>query len=293
MIHQNILRYRRGRWFWWAIGALAVSVAIYYSQPVDAPRGGGTWQGYVLGTVGALLIVWLALLGIRKRRYRSTLGSVQGWTSAHVYLGAALVPIATLHCAAEFGWNVHTLAYVLMCVVVVSGLFGTYTYLQQPRALSDVRSGGSRDALFAELFELDKRGRETARLCDADVQSTVSSSIARTALGGGVFAQLIGRDASRFVLATPQGSISAANRDQQPVIDFVAQRVPRASKRAEAANLQALLSLLSRRQTILRRLRQDVRLQGWMRVWLYVHVPLTIALIAALIAHIVSTFVYW
>ncbi len=159
--------------------------------------------------------------------------------------------------------------------------------------LSDLRSGGSRDALFSELFELDKRGREIARNCDADVQSTVASSIARTALGGGVFAQLTGRDISRFVAPTATGAATLSNRNQQAVIDFVAERVPRATKRAEAANLQALLSLLSRRQAVLGRLRRDVRVQSWMRIWLYIHVPVTFGLLAALIAHIISTFVYW
>jgi hypothetical protein len=293
VIHENVLQFRRARYLWWSIGTLVASIVVYFSQTGDEPRNGGTWQGYVLGTVGALLIVWLTALGIRKRRYRSTLGSVQGWTSAHVYLGTVLLPVATLHCALQFGWNVHTLSYVLMCVVVFSGFFGVYSYLIQPRILSDVRSGGSRDALFAELFELDKRGREIARNCDADVQSTVASSIARTALGGGVFAQLTGRDASRFVAATANGPKPLPNVDQQAVIDFVAQRVPRAAKRVEAANLQSLLSLLSRRQAILSRLRQDVRMQGWMRIWLYIHVPITIGLLAALTAHIVSTFVYW
>ena len=49
------------------------------------PPNGGTWQGYVLGTIGALLIVWLTLLGVRKRRYSSTLG-----TRAGLDLGARL-----------------------------------------------------------------------------------------------------------------------------------------------------------------------------------------------------------
>ena len=293
MIHENVLQFRSARYFWWSIGTLIVSIAIYLSQDADEPRNGGTWQGYVLGTLGALLIVWLTLLGIRKRRYRSRLGSVQGWTSAHVYLGTVLLPVATLHCALQFGWNVHTLAYALMCVVVFSGFFGVYSYLRQPRMLSDLRSGGSRDALFSELFELDKRGREIARNCDADVQSAVASSIARTALGGGVFAQLTGRDISRFVAPTATGAATLSNRNQQAVIDFVAERVPRATKRAEAANLQALLSLLSRRQAVLGRLRRDVRVQSWMRIWLYIHVPVTFGLLAALIAHIISTFVYW
>lgn len=297
MIHENILKYRSARYLWTSVAITVASVAVYVSQDPSEPRNGGTWQGYVLGTAGALLIVWLSALGIRKRAYRSRLGSVQGWTSAHVYLGTVLVLVATLHCAAQFGWNVHTLAYALMVVVVLSGFFGVYTYLVHPRLLSDVRSGGSRDALFAELFELDKKGRGLARQCDPDIQGAVLSSIARTSLGGGVLAQLLGRDGSRFIAASAgsDGKPVAAipNRDQQAVIDLVASTVPRANKHTEAANLQTLLSVLSRRQTILQRLRRDVRLQGWLRVWLYVHVPITIGLLAALTAHIVATFVYW
>ena len=39
-------------------------------QPLaPEPPNGGTWLGYTLGTIGALLIVWLMLFGIRKRRY--------------------------------------------------------------------------------------------------------------------------------------------------------------------------------------------------------------------------------
>jgi hypothetical protein len=295
VIHENILKYRSARYLWWSVATAAASIALYVSQDANEPRNGGTWQGYALGTVGAVLILWLSVLGIRKRRYRSGIGSVQGWTSAHVYLGTILLLVATLHCAGQFGWNVHTLTYALMCLVIGSGFFGVYAYLVHPRLLSDVRSGGSRAALFGELFELDKRGRELARQCDPEIQTAVISSIARTTLGGGVAAQLLERDASRFVApgAADSNATSKPNRDQQPVIDAVAERVPRANKRAEAANLQALLSVLSRRQAILRRLRRDVRLQGWLRIWLYVHVPISIGLLAALTAHIVSAFVYW
>ena len=58
-------------------------------------------------------------------------------------------------------------------------------------------------------------------------------------------------------------------------------------------NLQALVAVLCRRQAVLRRIRRDVRLQGWLRLWLHVHVPLTFALLAALIGHILTTFMYW
>ena len=51
--------------------------------------------------------------------------------------------------------------------------------------------------------------------------------------------------------------------------------------------------LLCRRQAVLRRIRRDIRLHGWLKIWLYFHVPVTIALLVALVLHILSTFVYW
>jgi hypothetical protein len=297
MIHENILRYRGARYARWALVFCALSAALYATQGGREKPGGGTWQGYVLGSAGALLIVWLTMLGVRKRSYRSTLGSVQGWTSAHVWLGLSLILVATLHCAGRFGWNVHTLAYVLMCVVIASGIFGVYVYLSNPRQVAANSNGLARAALFAELFELDRKGRELARACDPAVNVAVKSSIERTMIGGGVIAQLIGADRSRFVRGDPSrgdaGAAVASNADQQAVIDDVARRVPQAAKRAEAANLQALMVLLCRRQAVLRCIRRDIRLYAWLRLWLYIHVPLTVALLVALLAHITTSFMYW
>ncbi len=297
MIHENILRFRGARYARWALGLSLFSMALYATQGGKEKPGGGTWQGYVLGSIGALLILWLTMLGVRKRSYRSTLGSVQGWTSAHVWLGLSLLLVATLHCAARFGWNVHTLAYALMCAVILSGIFGIYVYLSNPRQVAANSNGLARSALFAELFDLDRKGRELARACDPEVNVAVKSSIERTMIGGGVYAQLFGADRSRFMRAVPgaggQGSAVLGNADQQAVIDEVARRVPQAAKRAEAANLQALMVLLCRRQAVLRKIRRDIRLYAWLRLWLYIHVPLTVALVVALLIHIATSFMYW
>jgi hypothetical protein len=290
VIHRGLLFYRGARYLWWSLGLLALSAILYATQgELQAPNG-GTWQGYVLGTVGALLIVWLTLLGIRKRTYSSTLGTVQGWTSAHVYLGAALLVIATLHSGLQVGWNLHTLAYVLMCIVIASGFFGLYSYINHPELIAKNREGGGRAELFAELFDLDKQARAVSARCATGVAVAVDSSIERTSLGGGVYAQLFGADHSYFVRG--EGA-PVANADQQPVIDFVADRLPRAEKGAETANLQQLVVLLCRRQAVLRRIRRDIRLRGWLKIWLYFHVPLTVALLVALVLHILATFFYW
>jgi hypothetical protein len=290
VIHRNLLLYRGARYLWWSLGLLVVSAVLYATQGDLQPPNGGTWQGYVLGTIGALLIVWLTVLGVRKRSYRSTMGTVQGWTSAHVYLGTALLIIATLHSGIQVGWNLHTLAYVLMCIVIASGFFGLYSYLSHPSQVAKNREGGSRAELFAELFELDKQARGLAQKCAAPIAIAVDTSIERTNIGGGVYAQLFSGDHSFFIRGEGQ---PVRNADQQGVIDFVAQRLPRADKSAEAANLQQLIVLLCRRQAVLRRIRRDIRLRGWLKIWLYFHIPLTIALLFALVLHIVATFAYW
>ncbi len=295
MIHTNILRFRRGKYFWWSLLLALASCALYATQRDRRPRSGDTWQGYTLGTLGVFLILWLSLLGIRKRRYSSTVGTLQGWTSAHVYLGFALLLVATLHCAFQFGWNVHTLAYALMCLVIGSGLFGLYAYLDVPSRLAENRQGASRALLFAELFDIGKQTSALASACLPAVQSAVQSSIERTAIGGGAWTQLFRRDQSLFLrpAAADGPGVLAPNVDQQAVIDLVASRIPRADRTEETARLQQVLLLLSRRQVILRRLRVDIQLQGWLKLWLYFHLRVTAALFVALTIHIVVTVIYF
>ena len=122
--HQSLLEYKNGRYLKLAIGlcVLAIGAYVWHEPPtVYLKPYGGTWLGYTFGTV---LILWLMLLGVRKRGYRFATGSLQGRTSAHVYIGTSLLVIVTLHTAFEFGWNVHTAAYALMEIVIVSGMIG-------------------------------------------------------------------------------------------------------------------------------------------------------------------------
>lgn len=294
-MHQNLLRYRGKRYLWAFVGLLVFSLLVYWTQPGDLPPNGGSWQGYTLGGISAALIIWLSLLGIRKRSYRSSLGTVEGWASAHVYLGTALLVVATLHCAFQFGLNVHTLLYVLMSAVIVSGFFGLFVYMTYPRRLARVRSGRRRKEWLTELNQIDGRIRDLAQKCEARTRSVVESALDRTSLGGGVIAQLRGADHS---LALDPGQAAASpklvgNADQETVIDHLASAVPKAGKRDEALVLQDLLTVFGRRRTVLARLREDIRLQAWLQIWLYIHIPLTVGVLAALVVHVTSVFLYW
>jgi hypothetical protein len=297
-MHDNILKYKNARYFYITLVMLVICALIYASQGDRQPANGGTWQGYVLGTLAALLIVWLTALGKRKRNYASRMGSLQGWASAHVYLGTSLLIVATLHCAVQFGYNVHTLAYLLMCLVIFSGFAGVYVYMRYPSLGARNRANSSREQLFVELGGLNKSVRQLAKLCDPAVQSVVESAVDRTNIGGGVVTQLLARDASQMLLVADEDSLSTAanrvsNKDQSAVVDYIGQRIPRSRKQQESAYLQELLTMLCRRQALLRKIRKDIQLQSWMQIWLYIHIPLTIALLFALAVHIVSVFFYW
>ena len=95
-MHESFLAFRSRRYLWLALIVTGLAILAYWIDDPQEPANGGTSLGYALGTLGALLIVWLSWFGVRKRRYGSTLGSVQGWLSAHVYLGSSLLVIVLL-----------------------------------------------------------------------------------------------------------------------------------------------------------------------------------------------------
>ena len=292
MQSKGLLTHNGRRYFWWALLLSLGSLGLYYTQAPTGiqPPNGGTWQGYILGTIGACLIVWLSLLGIRKRRYSSRIGTVAGWASAHVYLGLALLLVATLHCAWQFGWNVHTLAYALMCGVIGSGLYGLFVYLRLPQMQSQNRAGKDRDAWLEELRSIDTQIQSVATKTDAETQTMSLSAQSLTSVGESIWAQLWGLDRSRVNL--PQQGV-IANPNQAAVIHYLASHIPSARTRREAEVLNELLDLFGRRKVLLSRMREDLRLSAHLKIWLFFHVPLTLALLVALCIHIVVVFYYW
>ncbi len=284
---------------------IAALTAYIWDDPKGGP-GGGTTLGYTLGTIGALLIVWLTWLGIRKRRYSSNLGTVKGWTSAHVYLGLSLIVIATLHTAFQFGWNVHTLAYVLMCGVIASGIYGIIAYSSYPSQITANRASGTRDAWLTELEELNEQSIKIADSIGPEVHKVVVRSVESARIGGSIREQLFGthlkKQAGVFeslresldTHLTAAISAPAKKTNLMATEMFMAGQLAGSERSVqEAERIRKLLDLLARRRDLVARINRDIRLQARMQVWLYVHVPLTLGLLAALIAHIVSVFLYW
>ena len=292
-MHESILAFRRHRYLWVALAMSGVAIAAYWYHDPQEPPNGGTTLGYTLGTVAALLVVWLGWFGVRKRRYSSSLGTVQGWLSAHVYLGTALVLIALLHSGFQFGLNVHTLAFVLMMFVVLSGMYGVFVYLKLPQRLSENRKGVTRTDLVSQIEDIDSRSRRVAQDLGEDFQELVASGTSRTQLGGSFWAQLSGKDESQVVITEGGQARVMPNAGQEAALDWLADRQSRSSDPELTAVIGELSALTRNKRRLLRQMKEEVRLQAYLEAWLYLHVPLTAALLVALITHIIVVFLYW
>jgi hypothetical protein len=275
--HEGFLRHKRFRWLKIALLLSLAALLGYALIDVQPRHNGGSWYGYTLGTIGALLILWLTMLGIRKRAMTRGRWSLKAWTSAHVYLGLSLIVVATLHAGFQFGWNVHTLAYTLMMIVILSGIYGISVYASLPRELSDNSAEMTRPQMIDAVDKLDKQLQVAAQPLGVEDTAIVRMSLEDNPFRGGLFARLSGN--------YPRCRTARAHSELRRRLTLATGE--------QAAALEPVVKLLERKGAALGRIRKHMRIRALLEVWLYVHVPLTFALIAALAAHIVSVFFYW
>jgi hypothetical protein len=267
--HVSFLKHRRFRWLWIALALSGASIAGYLMIDHDPRPNGGTWYGYTLGTIGLLLILWLSLLGVRKRRINPGVWSLKAWTSAHVYLGLSLIVVGTLHTGFQIGWNVHTLAYVLMLLVIVTGIYGVVVYATLPASLSANRKEMTRAQMLDALTAIDRQLESAAQPLARAESDLVIAALGQDVFYGGALARLTASYPGCATAKALKGMGTASEAEARVV------------------------ALLEKRREQLAQIRGALRIRAMLEIWLFVHIPLTIALIAALTAHVISVFYYW
>lgn len=278
VMHDSFLKHAGYRWLKIASFIMLVCFVSYIFIDVSPRHNGGSWYGYTLGTIGAGLILWLTMLGVRKRAMTSGKWSLKAWTSAHVYLGLSLIVIVTLHTGFQFGWNIHTAAYALMMLVIISGIVGIYFYATIPQELSNNRDEMTETQMLESLRSLDRQLNEAAQPLSAEHAALVQNSLEQDPFGGGFLKRVSGK--------YPHCATRKAQADL---------RRERAYQPRMGGDdpLDKVDALLERKEATLERVRRHLKLKALLQVWLYVHVPMTFALIASLTAHIISVFFYW
>ena len=269
---ENIVNYLDFRWFKVNLVFFGFLLGFYLFDDPLAGKDGATFIGYTYGVIATLGIILLMFLGIRKRAYASNLGTLKGWVSAHIWIGLFLVLIVPLHSGFQFGMNVHSLAYGLMLATILSGVWGTYYYLQYPSEILSNRGGDSAKDLLKNI-------------------RTIESGLQQLEKGR----------SNQFL-----NLISSIN----PPIETKLRQVAFASKRPPLISNQKIqkliLELSTEEQEIclkaLGKGKEKIRLMNQfydemgahyrLKVWLFFHLPLSFGLLITLGIHIFSVFYY-
>ena len=272
MIQENFISYRGYRWLLISLLAVVICSFVYVVNDPIGGRNGGTVVGYTFGTLATLGIVWLMLYGVRKRAYHSSLGSVQGWLAAHVWIGVGLLALVPLHAGFSFGWNVHTLAFLLMVVTIVSGMWGVVNYATLASYIESHRGGVSATQILEQLRALSA---EIKGLCAGKSQG---------------FCSLAQR-------MNPPFTINFMTLVRAPKLVHVDQRLAgeALAQLPEQEREQALhlLGLLDQKCDLTNVMLKEARIKALLRLWLFVHVPASVGLCVALAIHILSVFFFW
>lgn len=309
---QNFINYSN---FWylkicfWLVCINALLYSIY--QPSGTDPYGGTAMGYVLGVESALIVFYLGWFGMKKRlpakrivncarapevgskdalsksvnivhtERSAVFGSdqgMQGRLSVHVYLGLALLFLVTLHTGFELGPNVHTLAFVLMVLVMISGIFGVIIYLNYPSKMTQNMGGATLIETMQQISKLDDSGKFLALELPDEVKHLIAQSRMHTQIGVTPTQRLFGDypDCPTQSAVMKLRLLAETYREgNQPQL------------------MRELYSLLLNKHVLVNKARLDIMLKERLKYWLYLHIPLTAALILTLLIHIFAVFFYW
>ena len=273
----SFLTYRSGLWLWISAATAVGLVFHYVSYQSRTVAYGGSIEGLLYGVAGTGLIAVLMYLGIRRRSYASSMGTLQGWVSAHVYLGLLTLLLIPMHAGFRFGWDVHTLAFVLLAIVVLSGVLGLFLYRTIPGRLTRYEAGQQADTIDPEIARLLSDMRALMKdKSDALVQiykAELAASQSRDSKGWSLLFKGQGGD----LLAERSADLAKKVSTIPP---------------SDQATFQILSQLLLKKTQLEVNLLHQMQLRNVLQAWLYVHVPVSLAMVFAVGVHLIAVFLY-
>ena len=259
-----------------AVLLIAAAVSYYRYQQNEYPHGGSK-TGIIYGLIGLGLIYLLAFFGIRKRWYKSTLGTLEQWLQSHIYLGILAFVILLMHTGGRFNDKIAITTFILVFIVVASGAVGAVLYVTVPRMLTEVESNLTVEEISDQLNQL---GKNMARLSSG--RSTpfqrIYDEVMKESLPGGLAGW-------RLLLKMGRKKKKGYESGDWP-------RLLALVPKEEQEELRQLLVFSRQRKELLLRLVFQQRYKNVLEAWLWVHVPFTIAAMVFAVVHVAAVFYY-
>jgi hypothetical protein len=270
---------RAWRWIGLLLAAAAAVPFAWERWREGAFQHGGSPLGFGYGVAAAALVLLLAAFGLRKRAYRSRLGSLESWLHSHVWLGVVVAVVALLHTGLRFEDRVAVAALLVLLAVVGSGLVGAWLYQVVPRRLTAVESDGEIEETGAELTRLSGSMARLASGRSADLRRIHQALVAETRPRRWAGWRLV------FSPAAGRAARGGGGARWESLLGRVAEE--------ERDELRRLLVLAREHRELHRGLLRQQRLRNLLDAWLFVHVPLTFALLVLLGAHVAAALYWW
>jgi hypothetical protein len=304
-------------WAFASLAILAISSIVYAFYAFELPQDmrGGSSVGLTFGVVGFAFMIFVALLGARKRVPTWRIGRAQAWMRGHLWLGFLALPMILFHGGFHFGGTLTRVLMWLLIITVLSGVFGAALQHYIPRVMtSDVPL----ETIYDEVGRVRALLREEA---DRAIQSLCGNlGLSRRSTGEGLRAggftalrtiaasavplrtsAAVSAGASATVATAPE-IILLSEEESAPLRQFYlnemrpflerpklrGQRLSNVAKASSAfAGLRTLLpaaahATLADLEDICdeaRQLTRQERLHHWLHGWLLLHIPLSLALI--------------
>jgi hypothetical protein len=271
----------------WLVAGAALTGSFVVLVRHGGFQHGGSPAGIAYGSLGLLAILVLLYFGVRKRSYRSTWGTLDGWLQSHIYLGILSAFVILFHTGFRFQDRVAVAAFATLLVVVGSGYVGASLYTSVPRRLSEVESDLTPADLAAQIKQLadamtrvaGSRSQPFQQVC----KGLLAESLPIPLAGWWMLFSRPGAGLKRPAAAGAGGRGGGA----APWAVYLTQ-VPA----GEQEELRQLLVLSRQRSELLERLVAQQRYRNVLGAWLYLHVPLSVALLVLVAAHLVAVFYY-
>lgn len=255
---------------------IATGASYFWYQQREFPHGGST-MGLAYGIIGFFLCFLLAFFGVRKRWYKSTLGTLEQWMQSHIYLGILALIILILHTGLRFNDAIAVTTLVLVAIVVGSGILGAILYVTVPRLLTEVESNLTVEEISEQLNQLAKNMARMASGRSAPFQrihdELMRESSPRGLAGWRLLLSRLGRRKKQFEAGEWTRLLALVPKEEQE-------------------ELRQLLVVSRQRKELLLRLVYQQRYKNVLEFWLYIHVPFTVALLAFAILHVIAVFYY-
>ncbi|MDA2919965.1 hypothetical protein MYX76_10810 [Desulfobacterota bacterium AH_259_B03_O07] len=277
---ENVLNYNNRFWFKIFIISLVLLIIsyIFYAYYQRNPNG-ANFVGLLYGVLGLLAILLLMYYGIRKRTYNTTFGTLKGWLSFHIYIGVLTLVIVPMHAGFKFGINVHTLSFLLMAIVVLSGLFGTYFYINFPVKFTKYGKELLYDEFDDEINKFINQmyilSKKKSKFFVQKCEEAISYGVPKGQKAWQIIFNIGSKNAT-----SESDYLTQINKDLHKI------------QESERDDYQRLAVLSLQKIELQNRFLAQMRIKNILEVWLYIHLPVSFAMLVALTIHIVSVIYY-